>query len=72
MSLHRFEATQVVPIGLDEAWDFFSNPGNLAEITPPEMRFEATSELPERMYSGLIVTYRVRPLLGIPVEPGGL
>lgn len=67
MSVHRFATVQRLPIGLDEAWAFFSDPRNLERITPPEMRFEVTSPLPERVYPGLIVTYRVRPLLGIPV-----
>ena len=67
MSVHRFEARQVVPIGLDEAWAFFSNPRSLALITQPEMGFEVTSPLPERMHPGLIIGHRVRPLLGIPV-----
>ena len=67
MSVHRFEARQLLPIGLDEAWAFFSDPRNLARITPPEMGFEVTSPLPERMHPGLIIGHRVRPLLGIPV-----
>ncbi len=68
MSMHRFEHVQTLPIGLDEAWAFFSNPANLGEITPPEMGFDVTSELPEVMYSGLIVTYRVRPLFGVAMN----
>jgi ligand-binding SRPBCC domain-containing protein len=67
VSLHRFEARQVVPIAMDEAWEFFSDPRNLALITPPEMGFEVTSPLPERMHPGLIITHRVKPLLGLPV-----
>ena len=67
MSLHRFETRQLVPIGLDEAWEFFSDPRNLAVITPPEMAFEVTSPLPERMHPGLVISHRVRPLFGIPV-----
>lgn len=67
MSLHRFEARQIVPIGLDEAWEFFSDPRNLAVITPQEMAFEVTSPLPERMHPGLLISHRVRPLFGIPV-----
>ena len=68
MSVHRFEARQLLPIGLDEAWAFFSDPRSLALITPPEMGFEVTSPLPERMHPGLIIGHRVRPLLGIPVN----
>ena len=67
MGLHRFETRQLVPIGLDEAWAFFSDPRNLAVITPPEMAFEVASPLPERMHPGLIILHRVRPLFGLPV-----
>ena len=68
MGLHRFETRQLVPIGLDEAWAFFSDPRNLAVITPPEMAFEVASPLPERMHPGLIILHRVRPLFGLPVS----
>ena len=67
MSLHRFETVQVLPVDRAEAWAFFSNPRNLSVITPPEMGFEITEEVPEHVHPGLIVVYRVRPLLGIPV-----
>src|SRR5690606_6580720 len=67
MGLHRVSETQRLPIGLEEAWDFFSNPRNLAVITPPEMGFAIAHELPERMHPGLIIQYRVRPLFNIPV-----
>jgi ligand-binding SRPBCC domain-containing protein len=67
MKLHTLEREQKLPIPLATAWDFFSDARNLARITPPEMGFEVTSRLPERMYAGMIITYRVRPLLGVPV-----
>jgi ligand-binding SRPBCC domain-containing protein len=65
--LHRFECRQRLALSLPEAWDFFSRPGNLARITPPDLGFEVTSPLPERMYAGLIVTYRVRPFGNLSV-----
>ena len=68
MALHRFETEQLLAIDRDEAWGFFSDPRNLAVITPPDMKFEVTSPMPPAVYAGLIVTYRVRPLLGIPVQ----
>lgn len=68
MSLHRFETETTLSVDRDEAWDFFSDPRNLAVITPPDMRFEITSPVPDRVYAGLIITYRVRPLLGIPAQ----
>jgi len=67
MRLFRLTTVQRLPISLGEAWDFFSDPRNLPKITPPSMGFSVTSELPARMYAGMIVTYKVRPLAGIPV-----
>ena len=67
MRLHRFEVRQTLPTTLRQAWEFFADARNLARITPPSLGFEVTSELPERMYAGMIVTYRVRPFFGVPV-----
>lgn len=67
MKLHVLERELRLPIPLSQAWDFFSDARNLAKITPPDMGFEVISPLPERMYAGMIITYRVRPLLGVPV-----
>ena len=66
MSVHRLERTQFVPIGMEEAWRFFSNPHNLATLTPPAMGFEVTAHVPPEMYAGMMIPYRVRPLFGIP------
>ncbi len=68
MRLERIFSSCTLPIGLAEAWEFFSDPRNLERITPPSLGIEITSDLPPRMHPGMIVTYRVRPLLGIPVQ----
>ncbi|HEU0013230.1 MAG TPA: SRPBCC family protein [Longimicrobium sp.] len=68
MKLYELRREQRLAVGIREAWDFFSHPANLAAITPPEMRFEVTGQVPEHIRPGLIVTYRVRPLLGVPVR----
>ena len=60
-----FERTQTLATTLDEAWRFFSDPGNLARITPPAMDFRITSAPQAATYAGQIYTYTVRPLLGI-------
>ncbi|MDT8440303.1 MAG: SRPBCC family protein [Desulfuromonadales bacterium] len=65
--VQRLEYVQDLPLSPTAAWDFFSRPENLAQITPANLGFEVTSPLPERMYAGLIVSYRVRPLLGVAV-----
>lgn len=61
--------SQILPISIEEAWKFFSNPKNLGLITPPYMGFNLTSELhSDEMYPGMIITYQVHPLLGIPLR----
>ncbi len=65
MAIYRLRVHQVVPVALDEAWAFFSNPRNLPLITPPWLGLELTSDPPERMYSGLMITYTVRPFPGL-------
>jgi ligand-binding SRPBCC domain-containing protein len=77
--IHVLETTQMIPATLDRAWDFFSDPRNLQRITPPALDFQVLTTLPERIHPGMMIEYRVRPLLGIParwlteithVEPG--
>ena len=60
---------QFLPMNIDEAWDFFSKPDNLKKITPPYMGFDITSEPADgEMYEGQIITYKVKPLLNIPLN----
>ena len=59
---------QFLPISIEEAWQFFSAPANLNLITPPNMHFKVTCELPDAVREGLIITYKVAPLLGIPLN----
>ncbi|NMN39863.1 SRPBCC family protein [Pedobacter sp. SG918] len=70
MKTYRLEFTQKLPADLDTAWDFFSSPLNLAEITPNNMTFEVTSPnmANTKMYPGLIITYKVSPLFGIKLN----
>lgn len=66
--MHFLKQEQFLPISLEEAWDFFATPKNLNRITPKEMVFEITSPVPEKMYEGLIITYRLKPMLNINVK----
>ncbi len=67
MALQTLVRKQRLRVSVEEAWDFLSNPANLAVITPPDMKFIVRSELPDKIYEGLIIEYRVRPLISIPV-----
>jgi ligand-binding SRPBCC domain-containing protein len=66
--MHKLKQEQFLPISLDQAWDFFATPKNLNEVTPSDMVFEITSELPEKMYEGLIITYKIKPMLNISMN----
>ena len=47
MAVHTLHTKQIIRATRQEAWDFFSNPRNLAKITPPELGFEIlTPDLP--------------------------
>ena len=57
-----------MPISLDQAWDFFSKPDNLKEITPANLGFNIISKHHgSTMYPGQIIEYTVKPILGIPL-----
>lgn len=63
--VYTLKSVQHLPITIEEAWQYFSNPNNLAKITPPSMRFEITSEMgSKQIYAGQIITYRVTPIAG--------
>lgn len=63
--IHALEQEQLLPISMEEAWDFFSSPRNLDEITPPELGFKIESLRSETMHEGQIITYKVKVLPGI-------
>ncbi len=68
MAVHSFKITQTIPVSLEKAWDFFSNPANLQSITPPAMGFRIISNFHgTKMYPGQIIEYKVKPLLNIPL-----
>ena len=68
MAIHRLARIQRLPIPTEQVWDFISSPVNLKDITPDYMGFEITSPIAPRMYAGQIITYIVKPLLGIPLR----
>jgi len=66
--MNLIKQEQFLPITLDEAWHFFATPKNLNEVTPTDMVFEIISELPDTMYEGLLINYRLKPMLNIPIH----
>ncbi|RTY95041.1 SRPBCC family protein [Flavobacterium sp. GT3R68] len=68
MKLYTLHNKQNLPITLDKAWDFISNPKNLTVITPTEMRFTTISGDEKAMFPGQIIHYSLKPILGIPMQ----
>ncbi len=66
MGFHQLIKLQDIPADLETIWDFISRPENLKLITPDGMDFEiVSSDVPEVMYPGMIIEYRVSPLKGM-------
>ncbi len=57
---YRLYCKQELPVSIEEAWDFFSNPSNLEKITPGNLRFQITSKDVRRCFPGQIITYTIR------------
>ena len=63
MAFYQFYKEQIVPTSREKLWDFISSPANLKKITPPEMGFDiTTAHLSDKMYAGMIISYKVKPL----------
>ena len=68
MKIYRLHKKQNLPISVDEAWDFLSNPSNLKTITPDYMGFNILSGADRPMFPGQIIQYIVTPVLGIKTK----
>jgi ligand-binding SRPBCC domain-containing protein len=60
------ERTQVVPVDVEDAFGFFSDPRNLEAITPSWLRFRIV-ESPETLARGSEIGYRLH-LFGVPIR----
>ena len=66
--VYNLKTVQFLPITMDKAWEFFSNPANLAKITPSNLNFKILSQNLGAMYAGQIIEYKVSPLIGIKLH----
>ncbi|MCE2961857.1 MAG: SRPBCC family protein [Chitinophagales bacterium] len=68
-AIYQFRTTQKIPASLDKVWEFISSPRNLKKITPEHLGFQITNEpIADKMYAGMIIAYKVSPILGIPMD----
>ena len=68
MKIYTKKSIQKIPISLDEAWEFLSNPKNLKIITPEYMGFIIESGADRPMFPGQIIQYIVTPVMGIKTK----
>ena len=68
MKVFRLKKSQKIPITIEKAWGFFSNPNNLIKITPNHMNFKFLEDVEDFIYPGQIIKYNVRPVLNIKMS----
>ena len=66
--MYQLKRTQFVSTDIQTCWDFFSSPKNLQKITPDYMGFDVLTYVPDMMYEGLMIAYKIKPLFGIPIN----
>ena len=67
MKERLLEREQILDVGLERAFEFFSRAENLEAITPPWLRFRITTPTPIEMEVGTLIRYRLR-LRGVSVS----
>ena len=68
MSYTQIKKEQILNTDIKNLWDFMSSPKNLSRITPKSMLFKITSNNKnDNIYPGMIISYKVAPLLNIPI-----
>lgn len=68
MGVYSLRRQQKIFAPMENVWDFFSSAKNLAVLTPSYMHFTIlTGDLPAHIYPGQIITYKISPILGIPL-----
>ena len=56
-----------MPVGIDRAWAFFTNPDNLKQLTPDGIGFNTISAFHgNTIYAGQVIEYKIRPVWNIP------
>lgn len=67
MNLYHLYRRQALTLSRQQAWDFFTSPYYLNEITPDFFKVEISSKVPEKIYPGLLISYRMQAVAGLPM-----
>ncbi len=68
MKIYQLYRQQYLSLSVQEAWDFLSSPYHLNDITPDFFHVTITSIVPEKIYSGLMLSYQMKAVFGIPMS----
>lgn len=68
MKIYTLHKKQNLPISVEQAWNFLSDPKNLKVITPEYMGFNILSGADRPMFAGQLIQYMVTPVLGIKTK----
>lgn len=67
--VYVLKQVQNIPITVEEAWKFFSDPRNLLTITPPFLQLKIKSKVPgSEIFKGQEIIYTVKPIFSIPLS----
>jgi ligand-binding SRPBCC domain-containing protein len=58
--MYSLDRTQRIETPVEAVFAFFSDPGNLARITPPWLSFRIHGEMPRPLAQGSRIEYRIR------------
>jgi len=67
MKIYQLYRRQPLKITREEAWEFLSSPYHLNEVTPDFFNVEIISPVPDSIYAGLMISYRMKAVFGIPM-----
>lgn len=68
MKIYQLYRQQTLTMSVQDAWLFFSSPYHLNDITPDFFHVTITSKVPEKMYAGLMISYQMKAVFGIPMS----
>lgn len=63
--VHYLHREQIISAPVEKVWEYFCDPKNLNEITPPDMNFEIVKGGDQGMFEGQLIEYRVEFVRGI-------
>lgn len=68
MKIYQLYRQQTLTMSVQDAWLFFSSPYHLNDITPDFFHVTIISKVPEKMYAGLMISYQMKAVFGIPMN----